>query len=295
MRRNHIIGLAVFLAGLALVFTWSVRTQRRVQAGALQLVAPLNGATSSLGRKVLAVREGLRTLPELEDENKRLKVENEKLRIANTMLNGLATENDGLRRALVYKENAATKFDLVPARIIARSAATWWTNVQIDRGEQDGLDSDMPVVTDEGLVGKTTTVGANTAAVLLVADENCKVAALIEGTHEPGILSGERTSNGGQPDLALNFLKKASVPSLHPGMKVKSSGLGGVFPEGLMLGTITLLETRALDARARVAPAVDLAKLENVFVIVGKRTPPPAPTPAPPKAMPVTPAPTPRR
>ncbi len=293
MRHNHIIGLVLFLAAVALVFTLKVPAQRRVQAGALQLVAPLNGATSSLGRKVLAVREGLHALPELEEENKRLKVENEKLRIANTMLNGLATENDGLRRALVYKENAATKFDLVPARIIARSAATWWTNVQIDRGEQDGLDSDMPVVTDEGLVGKTTTVGANTAAVLLVADENCKVAALIEGTHEPGILSGERTSSGGQPDLSLNFLKKTSVPSLHAGMKIRSSGLGGVFPEGLMLGTITALETRALDARARVGPAVDLAKLENVFVIVGKRSPPP---PAPPKALPVTtPAPTPRR
>lgn len=294
MRRNHIIGLAIFLAALALVFTWNVRAQRRVQAGALQIVAPLNGATSSLGRKVLALRDGLKSLPELEEENKRLKVDNEKLRITNTMLNGLKDENDGLRRALVYKENAATKFDLVPARIIARSAATWWSNVQIDRGEQDGLDSDMPVVTDEGLVGKTTTVGANTASVLLVADENCKVAALIEGTHEPGILAGERISNGGQPDLALNFLKKSSVPSLHAGMKIRSSGLGGVFPEGLMLGSITALETRALDARARVAPSVDLSKLENVFVIVGKRVAPPAPTPVP-KAQPVTPAPTPRK
>lgn len=296
MRRNHLIGLAVFVAALALVLTWGVRTQRKVQAGALQLVAPLNGATSSLARKARAVTEGLRTLPELEEDNKRLKVENEQLRITNAMLNGLAAENDGLRRALSYKENSATKFQLLPARIIARSAATWWTNVQIDRGEQDGLDSDMPVVTDEGLVGKTTTVGPSTAAVLLVADENCKVAAVIEGTHEPGILSGERTSSGTQPDLSLNFLKKTAVPNLRPGMKVKSSGLGGVFPADLMLGTITALETRALDARARVAPAVDLAKLENVFVIVGKRSPPPpapTPTPPPPRALPVNP--TPRR
>lgn len=292
MRRNHFIALAVFLAAVVLVFTWSVHTQRKVQAGALQIVAPLNGATSSISRQVRAAAEGLKSLPQLEEENKRLKVDNEQLRITNTMLGGLAQENDGLRKALGFRENAATKFRLVPARIVARSSATWWSNVQIDRGEQDGLDTDMPVVTDEGLVGKTTTVSATTAYVLLVADENCKVAARVEGTREAGILSGERTSSGTQPDLGLNFLAKTAVPNLRPGQKVFSSGLGGVFPADLLLGTIKVIETRALDARARVAPAVDLAKLENVFIIVGKRE---APAPPPPKAIPVNPTPAPRR
>lgn len=301
MRRNHVIALVVFLAALALVFIWGAKSPRRFQAGALQLVAPFNGATSSISRQVRAAAQGLKTLPELEEENKRLKVENDQLRITNTMLGGLAQENDGLRKALGFRENAATKFKLVPARIIARSSSTWWSNVQIDRGEQDGLDTDMPVVTDEGLVGKTTTVAATTAFVLLVADENCKVAARVEGTREAGILSGERTSTGTQPDLALNFLAKTAVPQFRPGQKVFSSGLGGVFPADLFLGTLKSVETRALDARAKVAPGVELAKLENVFVIVGKReapTPAPAratPTPAPPRANPVTPAPTPRR
>jgi rod shape-determining protein MreC len=145
--------------------------------------------------------------------------------------------------------------------------------VQIDRGEQDGLDSDMPVVTDIGLVGKTTTVASNTAYVLLIIDENCKVAANVEGTREQGILSGERTSSGVQPDLVLSFLSKSA--ELHAGQKVFSSGVsGGVFPSGLLLGSIRQFQVRALDGRAQVVPAVDFSKLENVFVVLGTRPPP---------------------
>ena len=128
----------------------------------------------------------------------------------------------------------------------------------------------MPVVTDVGLVGKTTTVAANTAYVLLIVDENCKVAAGVEGTREQGILSGERTSSGAQPDLVLSFLSKTA--QLHAGQKVLSSGVsGGVFPAGLLLGAVQSFQVRALDGRAQVTPAVDFSKLENVFVVLGTR------------------------
>lgn len=286
MRRTNIILLVVFLVAVGFVLTWSVRQQQKVQQGALQMTRPLFGFTSDLTRKAQAVTQGLKQLPELEAENSQLKIRNEQLSVRNQLLNDLERENDGLRRALDFK--GKSQFKLVPARIIARSSATWWSSVQIDRGEKDGLDIDMPVVVDEGLVGKTTTVANNTAYVLLIADEGCKVAATVQGTRETGILSGERTSSGNMPDLALNFLQKTAVPLLKPGQKVFSSGVGGVFPSGLVLGEIRSVETRALDARAKVAPAVDLARLENVFVVVGQReatAPQPAagPTPPPPR------------
>ena len=154
--------------------------------------------------------------------------------------------------------------------------------MQIDRGEQDGLDSDMPVVTDVGLVGKTTTVAPNTAYVMLISDENCKVAAKLEGIREQGILAGERTTTTLDPDLLLSFLPK--TVQLHAGQKVISSGVsGGVFPSDLLLGTVKSFDVRALDARATVTPAVDLSKLENVFVVLGNRSTttaaPPLPAP----------------
>lgn len=234
MRRTSIIALVIFVVATGFVLTWGVRRQQQVQQGALQVTRPLFGFTSALSLKAQAVTQGLKSLPELEAENKDLKIRNEQLSIRNQMLNDLERDNAGLRRALDFKQKS--QFKLVPARIIARSSATWWSSVQIDRGEKDGLDIDMPVVVDEGLVGKTTTVADNTAYVLLIADEGCKVAATVEGTRESGILSGERTSSGNMPDLALNFLQKSAVPLLRPGQKVYSSGVGGVFPAGWCSG-----------------------------------------------------------
>lgn len=269
MRHTSYIALLFFVASAGVIFTWKATTQQKVQEGAIQLLAPFNTSTSSFSRKVQAAAKGLKTLPQLEEENKDLKVENEKLRTSNQMLNKVAQENDSLRQALSFKERSP--FKLIPARVIARESATWWSTIQIDRGEADGIDTDMPVVTDQGLVGKTTTVAKNTSYVLLIADENCKVAATIEGTRESGILSGERVSSGTMPDLTLNFLAKAAVPNLRPGLKVFSSGVGGVFPSGVLLGTLKTIEARPLDALAKVQSSVDLSKLENVFVVVSQK------------------------
>ena len=271
MSRASIIALAAFVVLTGLILSLRTPAVRRLQGSMLDFVRPLHSTTSGGSRKLGALGTGLKSLGELESENEMLTVQNQELRATNQMLGGLAEENAALRKALDFQKRS--NFRLLPARIIARQASTWWSTVQIDRGEQDGLDGDMPVVTDIGLVGKTTTVAQNTAYVLLVADENCKVATNVEGTREQGILSGERVAAGLQPDLVLNFLSKDA--SLKAGQKVYSSGgSGGVFPPGLLLGAIKTFQPRVLDGRATVAPAVDFSKLENVFVVIGKREPP---------------------
>lgn len=266
MNRLSILALIVFVVLAGLVLSMRLPVAQRVQASVIHLVRPLHTTTTGVGRSLGALGNGLKSLEEIGKENAILTVENAKLRATNQMMNDTAAENNRLRQALGFKERS--NYNLLPARIVARQSATWWNTVQIDRGEQDGLDTDQPVVTDLGLVGKTTTVAANTAYVLLVSDENCKVAAKIEGIREQGILAGQRTTTTLEPDLLLGFLPK--TVEIHPGQKVYSSGVsGGVFPGDLLLGTIKTLEVRALDARATVTPAVDLAKLENVFVVLG--------------------------
>ena len=121
------------------------------------------------------MRSGLKSLDELERENAALRVENRSLKATNQALRDVEHEVNRLRHALNYRERSL--FKLVPAEIVARDSSTWWRTVTINRGKQDGIERDMPVVTDEGLVGKTTTVSANISVVLLVSDENCRVAA----------------------------------------------------------------------------------------------------------------------
>jgi len=189
------------------------------------------------------------------------------LKATNQTLRDLEVENNRLRHALGYRERSV--FKLVPARIIARDASTWWNTVKIDKGLDDGLEPDMCVLTEDGLVGKTTTVARNASTVLLVSDENCKVAAMIEGAREQGIVRGERTSTNSQPEISLNFLPKTA--KLKPGQKVLSSGVGGVFPPGVALGVVKQFETRPLDCRATLIPAVDLTTIQDVFVVAGKK------------------------
>ena len=275
MSRVSIIALVVFTGLTALVLLMKVPAARRLQTGAMELVRPVHTSTSVLQPFNAAVK-GLQSLEQLESENKLLAVENQKLRATNQMMNDLQSENNLLRQALDFRDRS--KYELLPARIIARSSTSWWSTVQIDRGEQDKLDTDMPVVTDVGLVGKTTTVSPNTAFVLLISDENCKVFAKVENSREKGILSGQRTAPNAQPELSLSFLSRGA--QLQPGQKVYSNGVsGGVFPGDLLLGTIKDFQARELDTHATVLPAVDLSKLENVFVVKGFR--PAAPAAAP--------------
>jgi len=172
-----------------------------------------------------------------------------------------------LRHALNYRERSV--FKLIAAEIVARDSSTWWRTVTINRGKRDGIEIDMPVVTAEGLVGKVTTVSGTISVVLLVSDENCRVAASVEGSREQGIVSGERVTTGLSPLLDLNFLTKQA--DLKPGQKVYTSGVGGVFPSGLLIGVVKSFRVRELDGQAQLTPAVDLSHLEDVFVVTGRR------------------------
>ena len=265
MKRTNVIALLVLGAILGLLFNLGPDTTRNFQAKVYQLISPLLSGGSGIAKQVTQVRSGLKSLEELERTNQNLQTENQQLRATNQALRDTEHEVNRLRHALQYKERSV--FKLIPAEIIARDASTWWHTATINRGKEDKIDNDMPVITDEGLVGKTTTVSQNISIVLLVSDENCKIAASVEGTREQGIVQGERVTTSVQPMLNLNFLSKQA--NLQPGQKVYTSGVGGVFPSGLLLGTVKTFRVRELDGQAQLTPAVDLSRLEDVFVVTG--------------------------
>jgi rod shape-determining protein MreC len=265
--RANYIAVAVFAVAVVAVFALlNPRNTQRVQAGFLAMIAPFLKQGSALERKYTAFREGLKSLEQLEEENKRLAVTNKELSATNQTLRGLEAENNRLRNALGYRERAV--FQLMPARIIARDAATWYNTIKIDRGAEEGIQPDMPVLTEEGLVGKTTVVTDHASVVILISDENCRVATTVEGTREQGIVKGERTSYTAMPVISLNFLSKQA--NLKPGQKVFTSGIGGVVPSGVLIGAVREFKVRELDGHATLLPAVDLSTIQDVFVVVGK-------------------------
>lgn len=267
MSRTSVVALLIFVAILGYFFTLGAESTRRLQAGVYQLLSPFLITGSGLEKQITSVRSGLKSLEDLERDNTTLRVENRSIRATNQALRDVEHEVNRLRHALNYRERSV--FKLVPAEIVTRDASNWFRTATINRGKDDGIEGDMPVVTDEGLVGKTTTVSANISLILLVSDENCRVAANVEGTREQGIVSGERVVGSITPLLDLNFLSKQA--DLKPGQKIFTSGVGGVFPAQLLIGQVKTFALRALDGQARVAPAVDLAHLEDVFVVTGRK------------------------
>jgi rod shape-determining protein MreC len=267
MSRTNIIALLIFGAVLGYFLSFGPITTQKFKAGVYQLLAPFLTSGSGIKKQITSVRSGLKSLEQLERETAGLQVENRELRATNQGLRDVEHEVNRLRHALNYRERSV--FKLIAAEIIARDSSTWWRTVTINRGKRDGVETDMPVVTDIGLVGKTTSVSDTISVVLMISDENCRVAASIEGCREQGIVSGERLTTGMTPLLNLNFLSKQA--DLKPGQKVYTSGVGGVFPSGLLIGVVKTFRVRELDGQAQVTPAVDLSHLEDVFVVTGRR------------------------
>src|SRR5438874_11421888 len=159
MSRTSIIALLIFGAILGYFLSFGADTTRKFQASIYQMLAPFFTTGSGLQKQITSVRTGLKSLEELEKENAALNVDNRQLKATNQALRDVEHEVNRLRHALNYRERSV--FKLVPAEVISRDSSTWWRTVTVNRGKQDGIDSDMPVVTDEGLVGKTTTVSEN--------------------------------------------------------------------------------------------------------------------------------------
>lgn len=264
MKTLNLIALSVFMAATVAVLTLDTPTTRAVQAKVLAIFAPFIHASGTVQDTTSQAAAPDIDPKELLRYNEQLKLEVAKLKILSQRHDELLEENNRLREMVGYKMRAPFK-QLIAAHVIKRSAAMWWNTLIIDKGSEDGIEPDRAVLTDAGLVGKTGRVTANMAEVVLLTDELCRVAAMVEGTREKGILSGERGAFTSTPDLRLRFLSRNG--EIAPGMNVLSSGDGGVFPAKLLLGRVKLFENKDIAGEAVVEPAVDFSKLEDVFVV----------------------------
>jgi rod shape-determining protein MreC len=278
MKKTNILALIVFVAALVSVFIiMKPATVRAVQTQVMNFLSPFIKGGAVTETEVKHAVETPVDVASLRRDNEVLQQKVERLSIFAQKYEQLLEENNKFRAMLNYRQ--LTSFKLTAARVLRRSASNWWTTVILDKGSMDGIGTDSPVITDVGLVGKTGKVALHTAEVMLLTDEECRVAARVEGTQAKGILTGERGGLDVRPDLRLRFLDRTA--KIEPGAKVYSYGVdGGVFPAGIYLGKVKSFQTRDVSAEATIEPAVDFSLLEDVFV-VQLDAPAPANTPPP--------------
>lgn len=259
--RAFLLGLVLTLVAL-LWYTAGLRRQEQtniVEKSVLLLVGPLQ---ESLDRTIHGVADlwtGYLYLVDTAERNRVLVAENSSLRGAIARLDEIDLENQRLRRLLDFKEEQAVPG--TPARIIAEDASSWFRTVTIDKGTDDGVEEGMPVVAAEGVVGRVVSSSSGHARVLLITDASSAMATLIQHNRARGVCRGQGER------LSFEFVLRREDVAI--GDRVVTSGMGGVFPKGLVVGHVTAhsRDQFNLFQTIEVTPAVDFSHLEEVLVL----------------------------
>ncbi len=235
----------------------------------LTLLRPFQVVMNWTGDKIQSFRTEFWEVYYVYDQNRLLKNEVGVLRVQNLAANEALAENVRLKALLGYKQEN-TRFDLVAARVIGRDYATWSSVIVIDRGQTSGVRENMPVVTEKGLVGIVIEAASYSSKVLLILDPRAAVGTLVQrqASRVAGIVEGD-PANPLHPRMK-NIPKSADVIEEDV---VVTSGYGGVYPKGILVGTVKALKNDegGLLKYAVLEPAVDFQRLEDVAVIVAVR------------------------
>jgi rod shape-determining protein MreC len=242
-----------------------------IQRGFLQGLAPLQEGAS---RALKPARDLVGWGGDVFDA----KSENKKLRRQVRDLQGRLAQSDtasrdaGELRALVGFNRSSgfpAGYSPVPARVIARSPTVWYSAITIDKGSDQGVHANQPVMSGAGLVGKVSDVAPDAARVTLLTDHTSGVSAQVVPDGANGLV---KATVGNPSDLLLDFVQKGRpVPK---GATVITSGwrssrLESLFPRGIPIGTVTRSDSneRELYQRVHLRPYADLRNLDVVEVL----------------------------
>jgi len=192
-------------------------------------------------------------IADLTTENIRLSESDAKLKIVSALLDYART-------------NPERKY--VTADVVGRDESRFLRYVLLNKGARDGINRDMPVVTDKGLVGLVTETTANASKVVLITDLSSAVNVRLQNSRAEGVVIGQQSG-----ELRLNYI--SVEVDMKQGERVVTSGLGGQFPQGLLIGTVASVRKRTFDVfqEADVKSAVDFNRLETVLVIINYEKP----------------------
>lgn len=258
---------------------------------------PLSIATAPFTYTVSEGAFVLRTGIEIIDQNwnnwkelDELKRKNEALLAEQTAYSEILAENIRLRDLATFKQGYK-RFTLLGARVMVRDYGSWTDTMIVDRGEDSGITKYMPVIVPKGLVGFVSEVYPDSARVQLITDPRTSVSALVQ---RPKSRIMALVKGNGSRVQDLSFTGLAREADIVKEDVLITSGYGGVYPHGLLIGTITEVDDVKGEAirNAKILPAADFEHLEEVFIITNsfeKDMPPEIDPSIPLKAPPMNP------
>jgi rod shape-determining protein MreC len=262
------LGIRLVIFGLAALLLMALQITGRlepVQSAVTQLTSPAQVGTSGLTENVTDAVDFLFELRALRQRNAELEQINSSMLVENFGLREVERENQVLREMLDFAQTRPgleLRGAQIVARVIGQESNNFLEYIMLDLGEDHGILVGMSVVTDQGLVGRISDVTDTTSKVLLIADGNSAVNAILQSSRLNGVIRG---TPGG--DLVMDYIPQGAIFSI--GEVVLTSGLGGRFPKGIPIGQVVEIRQRDIDVfqQAVVRPTVDFRRLELVLVV----------------------------
>lgn len=205
------------------------------------------------------------------EQNRVLQAQVESLQTENRLLEEQRAENERLTELLGLKEAYGTN-ESVAARVIAKNTDPYFQVFLIDKGSYDGITQNMAVLHGDGLVGRIVEVAPTWSRVLAMIDGRSGVSAIVSRTRDQGIVRGSLDT---MSDMC-RMVYVASDADVMPGDQIVTSGLGGVYPKGVLIGEVTevSLSEDTEEQYLLVKPAVNFLSVEEVLVVsVGEDVP----------------------
>ncbi len=265
VRRRYLIPI-VLAVSILLIFTLisaSIRDPhplKPMESLVVRATAPVFNAfheTVALGGRVW---RGYIYLVGVQAENERLRQKLAESLSKEALHQETVLEKERLRQLLELKNQAA--LPVTGARVIGFDFSIWFKCAFLDKGTEDGIRWGMPVLNAAGVVGRVVEVYPKYAKVLLLIDRTFAADAMVQRNRLRGILNGV-----GANRCFLRYVHKNQ--DVQVGDVVLASGLGGIFPRGMVLGTVTAVDKKVpgLFQEVEVEPAADFTRLEEVLVV----------------------------
>lgn len=257
--------VAVVLLGFGLVLLFSSfekgRSGRFVSV-IYSAFKPIQQTVTFVEERVTNLFKSYISLVGVNKKNGELADEVRKLRTEIVSLKEKELENRRLKRVLELKNRL--DFPTVVAQVIGQDASGFFRTILINKGSDEGVLPDMAVTVPEGIVGKINRSSAVMAQVMMITDPSMSVDCRVERTRDRGLLTGSYSYS-----CLLQYVNKEA--DLKNGDLVVTSGLDGIFPRGLVVGTLqsVRLSEHGLFQEAVVNPSAKLSEIEEVIVILG--------------------------
>ena len=260
-RRPFFILAAVLVAQLLLLSLQITRSHdvRLIRVWAVALIDPFQRSLRGITDISVGAWRTYRDLLRAQQENQELHKQLVSAQSHIQQLSEQAAESLRLRAMLEFKNQLP--FQTVAAEVIASSPGENSNAIFIGKGADEGLTSDLAVMTPEGVVGKTIAVFSHSSQVLLLTDPSSGVGVMLEKTRLQGVLKGDSQN----PCLIRYIMNEEPISS---GEAVLTSGLDQIYPKGLRVGTVVGTSAGNIYKNVEVKPAADLSRLETVLVVL---------------------------